>query len=70
MPKTLTGKYGSGDTAHNAHEDLIHTGFPSEKVFLDREKAEVKVIASDSNEREAREILGRHQPSDITEHAM
>ncbi len=67
MAKTLTGKYGSANAALNAHEDLIDTGYPSEKVFLDRDKSEVKVITSDDGEREAREILGRHQPAEITE---
>jgi hypothetical protein len=70
MPKTITGKFDSADAAHNAHEDLIDTGFPSEKVFLDRAAGEVKVIASEANEREVREILGRHRPQDITEHEL
>jgi hypothetical protein len=70
MPKTLTGKYGSAAAAVNAHEDLVHTGLPSEKVFLDRDKAEVKAIAADGNEREIREILDRHQPSEVTEREM
>lgn len=70
MTKTLTGRYGTPGAARNAHEDLIDTGFPAEKVFLDREHGEVKVIASEFSEREAREILGRHQPKDITERPM
>jgi len=70
MPKTLTGTYGSAEAARNAHEDLVHTGLPSEKVFLDRDNAEVKAIAADGNEREIREILDRHQPSEITERDM
>ena len=70
MTKTLTGRYGKPGAARNAHEDLIDTGFPAEKVFLDREHGEVKVIASEFSEREAREILGRHQPKDITERPM
>ena len=70
MPKTLTGKYGSADAAYNAHEDLVHTGFPSEKVFLDRDKAEVKVVTADGNEREAREILDRHQPTEVGERPL
>jgi len=70
MPKTLTGKYGSAEAARNAHEDLVHTGLPSEKIFLDRDNAEVKAIAADGNEREIREILDRHQPSEITERDM
>jgi hypothetical protein len=70
MPKTLTGTYGSAEAARNAHEDLIHTGFPSEKVFLDRDKGEVKVITADGNEREAREILDRHQPTEVGERPL
>jgi hypothetical protein len=70
MPKTVTGKFGSADAARNAHEDLIDSGFPSEKVYLDREAGEVKVIATADTEREVREILGRHQPADISEHEM
>ena len=66
MPTTVTGRYGTPEAARNAHEDFIDTGFPSEKVFLDKDKAEVKVIASQSNEREVREILDRHQPAEVT----
>ncbi len=67
MTKVLTARYETVGAAHNAHEDLIDTGYPAEKVHLDREAAEVKVITSTDGEREAREILGRHQPAGITE---
>jgi len=68
MTRTLTGKFGSPEAARNAHEDFIDAGFPNETVFLDRENAALKVIASRDNEREIREILGRHQPTQIEEH--
>ena len=67
MARVLTARYASGDAAHNAHEDLIDTGYPSEKVRLDREAAEVKVITSVEGEPEAREILGRHEPTEVSE---
>ena len=67
MAKTLTARYGIAGAARNAHEDLIGTGYPSDKVYLDSDKAEVKVISSSEGEREAREILERHKPSEITE---
>lgn len=70
MPKTITGKYGSAGAAHHAHDDLLHTGFPSEKVYLDRDKAEVKVIAAPANQREVREILQRHEPTAITDRPL
>lgn len=67
MTKTLTAKYETEDAARNAHEDLIGTGYPQEKVFLHPDSPEVKVITPSDTEREAREILGRHEPSDISE---
>lgn len=65
--KTLTAKYQSSGAARNAYDDLIGTGYPSETVYLDRDNAAVKVITAPEGEREAREILGRHQPSEIIE---
>ena len=66
MSTTVTSRYGDLQAARNAREELIDKGFPSEKVFLDKDKAEVKVIASQSNEREVREILDSHQPAEVT----
>ena len=65
MPTTVTSRYGDLQAARNAREELIDKGFPSEKVFLDKDAAAVKVIASAANEREVREILDRHQPADV-----
>ncbi len=67
MTKTLTGRFASAETARNAHEDLIDTGYPSETVYLDRDRGEVKVITSADAAREAREVLRRHQPIGIDE---
>jgi hypothetical protein len=68
MTKTVTGKFASPAAARNAHEDFIDSGFPSEKVYLDRTTSEVKVIASSDNEPEIREILERHKPAGIEVH--
>ncbi len=70
MTKTLTGRYASANAALNTHEDLIHTGFPSEKVYLDRRRAEVTVMTPDPGAREVREILSRHLPAEITENLV
>ena len=67
MTKTLTAKYETEAAARNAHEDLMGTGYPQEKVFLQPDSAEVKVITPSDAEPQAREILGRHEPSEITE---
>lgn len=67
MRTILTANFNSTAGAHNAHGDLIDTGYPTEMVYLDSDAGEVKVITSADSEREAREILGRHQPEAITE---
>jgi hypothetical protein len=67
MAKTLTAKFDSIDAARNAQEDLIDVGYPSEQMFLDRSNAELKVMASSEGVGEARELLGRHHPKEITE---
>jgi hypothetical protein len=68
MTKTITGRFVSHEAARNAHEDFIDSGFPIEKVFLERGSTELKVIASSDNEPEVREILTRHKPSEIEVH--
>lgn len=67
MTKTLTANYETEEAARNAHEDLIGTGYPREKVFLQPDSTEVKVITPSDTAPQAREILGRHEPSEITE---
>jgi hypothetical protein len=66
MTKTLTAKFESSEAARNAHDDLIDSGYPSETLFLDRANAELKVMAPDQGVGEARELLGRHRPTQIS----
>jgi hypothetical protein len=67
MAKILTGKFPTHEHARNAFDDLINAGFEREKVYLDRETHHVKVITPLDTEREARELLGRHDPEQIFE---
>lgn len=67
MQKILTAAYGSGEAARNAHRDLVSVGYPRDKLWLDSDTAEVKVATTLDGEREARELLDRHQPDAITE---
>jgi hypothetical protein len=67
MTKILTGKYASADAARNVLDELINAGFDREKVYLDAESASVKVMTPNDTEREAREILDRHAPSEVFE---
>lgn len=65
MSHTVTAAYSSVDAARNAVDELISDGFDREKVFLDPQTNEVKVIVPESIRREAEEILQRHQPKEI-----
>ncbi|RLK46790.1 hypothetical protein DFR31_2497 [Alkalispirillum mobile] len=65
MSQTVTAAYDNEDAARNAVDELISDGFDQEKVFLDKETIQVKVMVPDSGQREAEEILKRHTPKDI-----
>lgn len=67
MPKSLTARFESTAAARNAKEDLIASGYPTEKVYFQGDVPEVKVITPAETQREPREILGRHDPIEITE---
>ncbi|MCL5775879.1 hypothetical protein M1105_02545 [Limibaculum sp. FT325] len=66
MAKTLTGHFGSADTARNALDDLINAGFARETMFLGNDDTALKVITPNDIEHEVREILGRHGPKEVT----
>ena len=70
MTKTLTGHFGSADTARNALDDLINAGFARETLFLDNDDTALRVITPIDIEREVREILGRHGPKEVTERVL
>lgn len=65
--KTLTAIYPSPDGARNAFDDLINAGFAREKIHLDHDAGLVKVITPGDVESEARELLDRHDPTEVTE---
>ncbi len=67
MATTLTATYASAAAARNAHDDLIASGYPREKVFSQKDNPEIKVMSPRDTVREAREILDRHDPSKVTE---
>ncbi len=67
MTETINATYGSIAQAKNAVDDLVSTGIPREKVFLDKKALQVKVISANVTEGEIVEILKRHQPSEVSE---
>lgn len=70
MTKTLTGKFDTLDKARNALDDFVNAGFDREKLFLDTGAMLLKVITPNDIEREVREILGRHDPAEVTERPL
>ena len=65
MTITITASYMSTGAARNAGDELISDGFDQEKVFVDEDAMEVKVMVSGNIRREVEEILQRHQPRDM-----
>lgn len=63
MTKTVTGDFATEDAMKNAMDDLVSTGIPREKVFMDTEHMQLKVIIPAATESEVNEILKRHQPT-------
>ncbi len=68
MTKTVTGTFRDLDAARNAVDDLLSSGFDREKVFLEKDTRQVRVMIPPSVEKEVREILDRHVPQDVTSH--
>jgi len=64
MTQTVTATYDDAMKAVNAYDELVSKGFPREKLYLDKEAGEIKVIVPDSSQPEAEEILKRHEPND------
>jgi len=70
MTKILTAKFASEDTLKNVEDDILNgqiSGFPREKIFVDKDKVEVKVIASAAIVSGIREIFESHGANSVTE---
>ncbi len=70
MNKTLTATFESEDALKAAEYNIINAeiaGIPREKIFVDKEKKEIKVIIPTATEAEIRSILKENNPKTITE---
>ncbi|GEN27635.1 hypothetical protein HVA01_12810 [Halovibrio variabilis] len=65
MTQVVSATYNSTMQAVNAYDELISMDFPREKVFFDKDANVVKVIVPDPGQREAQEMLNRHEPVDV-----
>jgi hypothetical protein len=65
MTVTITGTYESAAQARNAGDDLVNTGIDQEKVFVDEDNKQVKVMVPAAIAAEITEILNRHKPTQV-----
>lgn len=66
MAEIITATYDTGSTVTNVVDDLISSGIPQEKIRVNDDEHRVSVMGPDVIEPEIREILGRHQPKDLS----
>ncbi len=66
MTATVTGIYDSTDQIRNVEDDLLASGIPSEKIFVDEQARQIKVIIPETTKPEIVEILNRHKPVRIS----
>jgi hypothetical protein len=65
MAEIITAVYASHDTLANVRNDLVSVGIPQEKIRVNKDKNQVQVMAPEVSDAEIREILERHQPTEI-----
>lgn len=66
MTATVTGTYNSTDQVRNVEDDLLATGIPSEKIHVNEQTKQIKVIIPETTKPEIVEILNRHKPVSIS----
>jgi hypothetical protein len=66
MAEIIAATYDSKRTVTNVVDDLVSTGIPREKIRVNEDAQRVSVMAPDVSEPEIREILARHQPTDLS----
>lgn len=60
MNTTLTGRFEQVDQARVARKDMIAAGIPQEKIHIDEERQEIKVIMPEEESRQIREVFRNH----------
>ncbi|EPC03088.1 hypothetical protein L861_22525 [Litchfieldella anticariensis FP35 = DSM 16096] len=65
MTQTVTATYDDILKAINAFDELVSEGIDREKLFLDRETNQLKVIVPEDVQRQVESILERHEPEKV-----
>lgn len=60
MNKTINGTYDNPEQATNTLDDLVGTGIPRDKVYIDEPNKTIKVMTPAETEAEIQEIFRRH----------
>ena len=66
MLKTVTATYSSQAAVTNAVDELVNAGIPREEVYSDGTKMQVKVMVPESGLSGVKEILARHEPTNVS----
>lgn len=70
MNKILIATFESEDALKAVEHDLMTatiSGFPREKILVEKERKEVKVITPAATEAEIRKVFQDHRPKDLRE---
>jgi hypothetical protein len=70
MNKILIAKFDSEENLKAAENNLMTAtiaGFPREKIVVDKEKGEIRVITPEATKAQVEQILKDHRPKDVTE---
>lgn len=62
MTATVTGVIDSTGQIRNVEEVLRASGIPSEKIDVDEQAMEIKIMIHETTKPEIMEILNRHNP--------
>jgi len=61
--KTMTGSFEDVDQARAARKYMVANGIPQEKIFIDDDRMEIKVIIPEEQTPQIREVFGNHDIS-------
>ncbi len=65
MTRTITATYENRDALANVFDELINDGLDREKIYLDDDHLQVKVMIPNAIEPEISSILKRHHPTEM-----
>ncbi|MFO7764413.1 MAG: hypothetical protein R6V61_11845 [Wenzhouxiangellaceae bacterium] len=65
MNTTLTGRFEEVDQARVARKDMIAAGIPQEKIYIDEDRQQIKVIIPEAQEPQIREAFKNHGIAEV-----